>query len=337
VSAEGRVIAPLVIFKGKQHQESWYNDIKEDEVFFAVSSTGWTSSDIALSWVKEVFDPQTKALANGGYRMLIIDGHSSHIEYKFLKFCLDNKVVPFCMPSHSTHHLQPLDVGVYGPYAIYYGQEVDSETRLSSGILNINKGNFWRILKRARAKTFTSSTIKSAWAKAGLVPFNPRIVYSLLPKEHTPEPLESLRSSSFSPTTPKDQKSARKLIKRVIQDSQGTPQKKRVKKLSSTVETIFTTNILLTQELQDAQRALRNKPQVNKKRLAPIGVFAGDHLSKMREGRDKATLNKYKGPNRQRRSLPRRDSSSIEEREVIVENTDDTEDEVVVEDAIVVG
>lgn len=187
ISAVGKSIAPLVIYKGKQRQESWYDDVKDGEVFFGVSENGWTNADIALQWLQQDFDAQTKALAQGGYRLLLLDGHSSHTSYALLEYCLQNRIVPFCMPSHSTHHLQPLDVGVFGPYQHYYSDAVDAKVRLSHGVLNIGKHNFWGILQQARALAFTASTVKPGWAKSGLVPFNPRVVYSILPDEHTPE------------------------------------------------------------------------------------------------------------------------------------------------------
>jgi hypothetical protein len=157
------VLKPLIIFKGKQHQRSWYNNGEKEGAFFAVSDNRWTNNNIALYWVQHIFDAQTKARAGSGYRLLLLDGHASHYNYPFLEYCINNQIVPFCMPSHSTHDLQPLDVGIFGPYAIYYGQEVDTETRKSHGILNINKSNFWPLLKRARAKTFISTTISSGW------------------------------------------------------------------------------------------------------------------------------------------------------------------------------
>jgi hypothetical protein len=242
------------------------------------------------------------------------------------------------MPSHSTHHLQPLDVGVYGPYQTYYGQEVDVETRLSSGILNINKGNFYRILSRARVKTFTLSTITSAWAKAGLIPFCPRVVYSLLPRQHTPDALNGNKSSPISPTTPTTPRTTRKVVKRVIQDSQGSPAKKRARKLSSTVERLIVTNHLLTQQLLDAQKALRNKPPINKKRVPGIGVVSSTDIQKLIEEQQQKTNNKKKDTDRKKKVLATKGSSSQNNIEVeVVEEEVELEEEMVeVEDGAIV-
>lgn len=187
VSATGKAIAPLIIFKGKQHQESWYSNTNAADAFFAVSDQGWTNSEIALEWLQRVFDPQTKSQAQNGHQLLLINGYSSHTSYEFLEYCLQNKIIPFCMPSHSTHHLQPLDVSAFRLYQHYYSQAIDEESRLLHGVLDIGKHNFWVLLQRARLKTFTLPTISSGWRKSGLYPFNPRLVYSLLPGNKTPE------------------------------------------------------------------------------------------------------------------------------------------------------
>ena len=63
VSAAGKAIPPLVIYKGKQHQQSWYKDVENGEVFFAVSKHGWTNSSLTLEWLQQDFDPYTKSQA----------------------------------------------------------------------------------------------------------------------------------------------------------------------------------------------------------------------------------------------------------------------------------
>jgi hypothetical protein len=45
--------------------------------------------------------------------MLIFDGHGSHLSDEFLLFAWEKKILPFLFPAHTTHLLQPLDVGVF--------------------------------------------------------------------------------------------------------------------------------------------------------------------------------------------------------------------------------
>jgi len=46
------------------------------------------------------------------YRLLILDGHGSHMTMKFFEKCHQNRIVLAVFPPHSTHRLQPLDIGI---------------------------------------------------------------------------------------------------------------------------------------------------------------------------------------------------------------------------------
>ena len=45
--------------------------------------------------------------------MLLVDGHTSHINVQTAEFFKDNDIHLYCLPSHSSHITQPLDVGFF--------------------------------------------------------------------------------------------------------------------------------------------------------------------------------------------------------------------------------
>jgi hypothetical protein len=62
----------------------------------ATTSKGWTSNDIALRWLKEIFLPETvRKLGNSRIapRILVLDGHGSHVTGDFMWQC--DGVVPY--------------------------------------------------------------------------------------------------------------------------------------------------------------------------------------------------------------------------------------------------
>ena len=73
-------------------------------------------------------------------RLLIVDGHNSHFSMEFLHFCNENRIELFCLPPHTTHILQPLDVGLFAPLQSYYGHRVEEYLRLTGEA--ITKRNF---------------------------------------------------------------------------------------------------------------------------------------------------------------------------------------------------
>jgi hypothetical protein len=103
VSLIGTVLSPWIIFKGKTQQKKWHTKIKElrgDKPYhICVSENGWTG------WFGECFVPETAKTQNGEYRLLLWDGHSSHISIETIKFCLEKKIISLFLSPHTTHLL----------------------------------------------------------------------------------------------------------------------------------------------------------------------------------------------------------------------------------------
>ena len=183
ISSRGSILPAYIIFQGAQIQQAWYAAITDEKTTIRVSPNGWTDREIALHWLKEVFHPQTSR-TQGVYRLLIVDGHDSHITMEFMEFCDQNKIVPLCLPPHSTHLLQPLDVGVFGPLSKAYKQLVSSRSRY--GAVNVSKVEFLNLIQVARKQAMSTTNILSAWRGTGLVPYNPQHVIDKLPRPVTP-------------------------------------------------------------------------------------------------------------------------------------------------------
>lgn len=81
-----------------------------------MSPNGWTDDFVSTQWFEESFIPQATARNTSGKPILLIfDGHSSHITDQIRELALNNNIHLFCLPPHTTHKLQPLDVGCFGP------------------------------------------------------------------------------------------------------------------------------------------------------------------------------------------------------------------------------
>ena len=89
-----------------------------------MSANGWTDNEIGLEWIKQCFEPETQCDDDSEYRLLILDGHASHVTTKVIRFCVDHKIILLCLPPHTTHLLQPLDVGIFAALATAYKASV---------------------------------------------------------------------------------------------------------------------------------------------------------------------------------------------------------------------
>ncbi|XP_057310641.1 uncharacterized protein LOC130648605 [Hydractinia symbiolongicarpus] len=92
------------------------------DAVYGKSDNGYMDEDLFFKWFTRLFVPKTKHL---GKRILIIDGHGSHINLNLIDAAMENQVILYCLPPHTTHVLQPLDVGLYGPLKTYFSRITD--------------------------------------------------------------------------------------------------------------------------------------------------------------------------------------------------------------------
>jgi hypothetical protein len=80
----------------------------------ATSNSSWTSDILGLEWLEHCFIPKTRR--NDGKRiLLLIDGYSSHLTSKFIARCIEASIDLTSLLLHTSHQLQPLDIGIFGP------------------------------------------------------------------------------------------------------------------------------------------------------------------------------------------------------------------------------
>jgi len=97
---------------------SFYSVILDINLNYSVTMTEnrWTNDAICHQWFNKVFLPFVK---NRGDKtkhiLLIMDGHGSHETLEMLDYAEANNVMLLRLPAHTTHELQPLDVGAFGP------------------------------------------------------------------------------------------------------------------------------------------------------------------------------------------------------------------------------
>ena len=155
-----------------------------------------------------------------------MDGHESHHSTEFELFCKVHKIITLCMPSHSSHILQPLDVGCFGPLKKAYGREI--EGFMKSHITHISKTDFLPAFFAAHQATMTEKNIKGAFRGAGIVPLDPESVLSRLDiKLRMPLPIEGAVELPAlwvpkTPNNPTEATSQTDYIKRRISHHQGS-------------------------------------------------------------------------------------------------------------------
>jgi hypothetical protein len=176
VCASGTSVPPLIILKAVMHQAPWYQNLPPNWSI-AVSENSWTTNEISLRWL-ELFEKHTKDRVLGTRRLLILDGHGSHVAPEFDQYCQEHSIIVLCMPPHSSHLLQPFNAGCFSVLKRLYGRLV--QEKMCLGVNHIDKQEFLLLHQRERAEAMHEKNIKSGFLATGLVPFNPDRVLLLL-------------------------------------------------------------------------------------------------------------------------------------------------------------
>jgi hypothetical protein len=213
----------MIIWPASTHRSNW-TTYPTPGWFYGLSETGYNDSFISLEWIKRVFDPQTKARANGKPRILICDGFGTHETLEIIEFCLENDIILCRLPSHTSHKTQPCDVSVFGPLKTAYRDKV--ERRYRGGLTNVNKEHFTAIYSRARERAMTKKNILAGWAKTGLFPFNPsRVLRDIVKPDalltiDVPHEVECTQDGVIqTPVTPVSSEAVTQLLGLIKQDS----------------------------------------------------------------------------------------------------------------------
>jgi hypothetical protein len=93
----------MLIFKGENINTNWVSHHIPSNWRISCNSKGWSCNDLGLKYLVEVFEPATREKANGRKRLLICDGHDSHISAQFVRHCIDHNIELLLLLPHSSH------------------------------------------------------------------------------------------------------------------------------------------------------------------------------------------------------------------------------------------
>jgi hypothetical protein len=143
------------------------------------------------------------------YRLFLCDGHDGHVSADFISFCIQNRIDLVLLPPHSSHLLQPLDVGVFAPLKCAISKQIS--WLIHSGIRRIQNSEWLKRFIEAREQAITKDNILSGWRGSSLFPENMyRILIQLVDYleepalANTPPPLSTILAPFFPDSSPPD-------------------------------------------------------------------------------------------------------------------------------------
>lgn len=257
ICADGSYVDPALVYRSDAEtlQSSWVEeiDVNSHRVFTTSSTSGWSNNQIGLAWLKQVFDRCTKPESGRFYRLLIVDGHGSHLTMDFIDYCDQNRILLAIFPPHSTHTLQPLDVCVFKSLSAEYSNELTRHLNNSQGLSTIAKRDFFGLFWKAWITTATPQLIKRAFECTGIWPPDPSPILKRFNQETQLE--QGSRESSTSVLSASDWRKIERLLRSTVRDIAT----EESRKLSQTVHSISVQKQILEHENQGLREALTNK------------------------------------------------------------------------------
>ncbi|KAH7548829.1 hypothetical protein BM1_10854 [Bipolaris maydis] len=281
VNASGWSLPPFVILSGKVHQSSWYHNLPPDWTI-GTSDNGWTTDQLGVEWVKH-FNQHTTARTAGVYRLLILDGHGSHATPEFDQYCTENKIITLCMPPHTSHLLQPLDVSCYSPLKRAYGREVEELAR--HGVYHVHKIDFLAAYTRIRPKIFTQQNIQAGFRATGLVPPCPDRVLSSLTVARTPSPPQTTTDNNTTaqaatqtetPHTVAELQQQVRYLQERLRRQPESPTSVAIRQLAKSAQLAMQSATILAEEnkkLREENQRQRQKQDQQRQYIASGGVL----------------------------------------------------------------
>ena len=172
----GQTMPSLIIFQAKQINRLWMRG-EIPGTRYGLSDSGWTDRGLFYGWLEEHF--LAHAVSNRPL-LLLVDGHSSHYDPESISFAKDHSVIILCLPPHTTHEAQPLDVSFFGPLKKHWSQECHNFIQASPGKV-VTRFNFSELFSKAWSKACSPENICSGFRRAGVVPFSPESLMKRIP------------------------------------------------------------------------------------------------------------------------------------------------------------
>ncbi|KAI4458115.1 hypothetical protein MML48_7g00007138 [Holotrichia oblita] len=174
ISAAGDNIPPIYIFPRLRNLGDLYMHNAPDNSLALGNKSGWMTAELFPEALKHV-KKHTKCHPNDPI-LLLCDNHESHVSLASILFCRENGIVLLTFPPHTTHRLQPLDVGVFGPFKVYCNTTFN-DWLISNPGKTISVKNIAYLTNLPFEKAFTRTNIKNSFKKPGIWPLN-RLVFS---------------------------------------------------------------------------------------------------------------------------------------------------------------
>ena len=195
-SAIGEKMPPYIVYKGTYHMQAHMRG-DPPGTKYSRSESGWMESANFLEWFRTLFLPAVDDIRHTGPVILFLDGHQSHASLPLVETARVQGIILYSFPPHTTHLLQPLDVGVYGPLKQVWSQVLKG-FKLETMGAKVDKEVFPTLVAQMWPRVLLPEHLIGGFRAAGLhplshdaIPVTKLKISFPFPQESSPQPSQS--------------------------------------------------------------------------------------------------------------------------------------------------
>lgn len=173
-NALGNQVPPYFIFPGVRMR----SELLEGKTVGAdgtVTQSGWSNAEVFQEYLRSHLLKYLPDRSPECPVLLMYDGHKSHISVSLIDWAKQENIILFILPAHTSHVLQPMDIGCFGPFESIYNAVAHKYMRENCGA-SITRNNICPIACKAYSKALSPDNLQNSFKKAGIYPFNPKVV-----------------------------------------------------------------------------------------------------------------------------------------------------------------
>ena len=171
MSASGTFLLPVIIIPRKKIRPE-LQDAAPPGSLIAHQENGWMDSNLFVKYLEHFVRhvrPSTSSKV-----LLILDGHHTHKTVAAVDFCKQHGIVLLCLPPHTTHKLQPLDVSFFKSFNHHYDKAIENWLRSHPGRV-VTIYQIPHLINEAFGKSAVVGIAHNGFRRTGIYPFNDSI------------------------------------------------------------------------------------------------------------------------------------------------------------------
>lgn len=168
INESGSTLPPMLIYPRKKPVPENYKEGAPPGSVFKTSENGWINGELYSEWLQFFIQqiPSARPV------LIVQDGHASHLSIDLIELARANDIHLLCLPAHTTHILQPLDVGVFKTFKSHFHTACKWYTGEKPGRV-VTVEVLASLVGRAWSLSLTPVNIMSGFRKCGIYPLNP--------------------------------------------------------------------------------------------------------------------------------------------------------------------